>query len=123
MMYSYSELEILMTQMIRKQIYIHKRQQLLLKRLARRWGVSEAEVIRRAIDQQIQLAADLPLPPDPQALEAIIQFALERRRTNGLSEAYQWKREDAYEERGQQWEQLHSHDGAKQGGKAQSGEE
>lgn len=94
-----------MTQIIRKQIYIHKRQQLLLKRLARRWGVSEAEVIRRAIDQQIQLAADLPLPPDPQALEAIIQFALERRRTTGPCEVYYWKREEAYEERGPQLEQ------------------
>lgn len=68
-------------------------------------GGSEAEVVRRAIDQQIQLAADLLLPPDPQALEAIIQFALERRRTTEPGEVYQWKREDAYEERGQQWGQ------------------
>jgi hypothetical protein len=52
-----------MTRMIRKQVYIQKRQQILVKRLARQWGVSEAEVIRRAIDQQVQSAADLPRPP------------------------------------------------------------
>jgi hypothetical protein len=101
-----------MARMICKQVYIQKRQLILLKRLARRWGVSEAEVIRRAIDQQVQSAANLPRPPDPQALEAIIRFALERRRTSGPGEVYQWKREEAYEERGQQWGQSETHDGA-----------
>ena len=39
-----------MTQMLRKQIYIPKRQQVQLKRLAKARGVSEAEVIRQAIE-------------------------------------------------------------------------
>jgi len=39
-----------MSQMMRKQIYIQKRQQILLKRLARARGVSEAEIIRQAIE-------------------------------------------------------------------------
>ena len=90
-----------MAQMIRKQVYIRKRQQLSLRRLARRRGVSEAEIIRQAIDQQVQAAANRPLSPDPQALEAILQFALRRRRASGSAESYQWKREDAYEERDQ----------------------
>ena len=90
-----------MTQMIRKQFYIHKRQQVLLKRLARRRGASEAEVIRQTIDQQMQSAAHQSLPPDPQALQAIIQFALERRKLGEISKPYQWQREDAYEERDQ----------------------
>ncbi len=90
-----------MTQMIRKQIYIQRRQQLLLKRLARRRGVSEAEIIRQAIDQQAQSAASRCLPPDPQALEAVIQFAIERRRASAGAKPYQWKREDAYDERDQ----------------------
>ena len=90
-----------MTQMIRKQVYIQKRQQLLLRRLARRRGVSEAEIIRQAIDQQAQSAASQPLPPDPQALEAILQFAIERPGTVGSAESYQWKRDHAYEERDQ----------------------
>jgi len=38
-----------MSQMMRKQIYIQKRQQARLRRLARARGVSEAEVIRQSI--------------------------------------------------------------------------
>ena len=57
-----------MAQMLRKQIYIEKRQQALLKRLAKKRGVSEAEIIRQAIDREAggveNLAAeDLPLTP------------------------------------------------------------
>ena len=72
-----------------------------MKRLARRRGMSEAEVIRQAIDQQGQSAANQPVPPDPQALETLIQFALGRRKRGAASEACRWQREDAYEERDQ----------------------
>ena len=41
------------THMVRKQIYIHKRQNTLLKRLSQARGVSEAEIIRQAIDREI----------------------------------------------------------------------
>ena len=88
-----------MAQMVRKQVYIEKRQELLLKRLARRRGVSEAEIIRQAIDQQAQSAASQPMPPDAQALAAVFQFALERRRAGEGGKAYHWRRDDAYEER------------------------
>ena len=43
-----------MTQMVRKQIYIPKRQQLLLKRKAKAVGISEAELIRQAIDRNLE---------------------------------------------------------------------
>ena len=36
--------------MVRKQIYLPRRQNQLLKRLAKQRGVSEAEVIRQALD-------------------------------------------------------------------------
>jgi hypothetical protein len=39
--------------MVRKQIYIPKRQQLLLKRKAKAVGISEAELIRQAIDRNL----------------------------------------------------------------------
>jgi hypothetical protein len=39
-----------MTQMVRKQIYIDKRQRAQLKRAAKARGTSEAELIRQAID-------------------------------------------------------------------------
>ena len=39
--------------MIRKQVYIESRQETTLKRQARALGITEAEVIRRAIDRQM----------------------------------------------------------------------
>ena len=43
-----------MSEMVRKQIYIHRRQEALSKRLARLPGMSEAELIRRAIDREAE---------------------------------------------------------------------
>ncbi len=40
-----------MAAMIRKQMYIEEKQQEKLRALTRRWGCTEAEVVRRAIDQ------------------------------------------------------------------------
>ena|SRR5258708_11615654 len=40
-----------MARMIRKQVYLESQQQRKLRRLAERWGCSEAEVLRKAIDQ------------------------------------------------------------------------
>ena len=42
-----------MTQMVRKQIYIDKRQRAQLKRVAKARGTSEAELIRQAINRQL----------------------------------------------------------------------
>lgn len=47
-----------MTEMMRKQFYINRRQEALLKRLARLRGISESEIVRRAIDRE----AEQPLP-------------------------------------------------------------
>jgi len=41
-----------MSDMVRKQIYIYKRQRKLLKRLSEQRGVSEAEIVRNAIDRE-----------------------------------------------------------------------
>ena len=54
-----SGMVIVMTQMIRKQIYIGRTQQLLLARLATARGLSESEVIRQAIEQF--MSAGLPI--------------------------------------------------------------
>jgi len=42
-----------MTVMVRKQIYIKKRQATTLQRQAKEAGTTEAELIRRAIDRQV----------------------------------------------------------------------
>lgn len=86
--------------MIRKQIYLGQRQQVAVKRLARAEGVSEAEIIRQAIDRQEGQSAFDPPPPDPAAREALFQFLSELRARGPVSgRMRKWKREDAYEER------------------------
>jgi hypothetical protein len=55
--------------MTRKPIYISERQQVQLKRLATVRGVSEAEVIRQAIEQELSLSAPKPAVGDHSALE------------------------------------------------------
>lgn len=89
-----------MTQLVRKQIYILKRQEALLKKQARLRKVSEAELIREAIDQQTSRAAAMPFHPDPEAWERALAFmkslqaqgALPNRRRN-------WTRAELYAER------------------------
>ncbi|MEK7326603.1 MAG: hypothetical protein AAB217_15265 [Chloroflexota bacterium] len=86
-----------MTQMIRKQIYIQRRQQVALKRLARLRGLSEAEVIRQAIEREAEAGAIKLLSGDTAALQDFLKFARSRRATGGARRA--WKRDDLYEER------------------------
>jgi hypothetical protein len=88
-----------MSTKIRKQIYLEKRQDRLVKRLADARGVSEAEVIRQAIDREAGQRALQPAPLDFTALEAFIQCALERGLRGSSDQPYNWNRDDAYEER------------------------
>ncbi len=86
-----------MPRMIRKQIYIEPRQENNLKKQARDLGVTEAEVIRRAIDRQmssIQVSIR-----DLKAWEREKAFISKRMAKGRVSGARRWKREDAYEER------------------------
>lgn len=88
-----------MKQMVRKQIYIQKSQEERLKRAAEARGISEAEIIRRALDNELKRAG-YRLAYDNEAwkrLEAAIK------RMDKLPPVPQkkrdWKREDLYEER------------------------
>jgi hypothetical protein len=88
-----------MSDMVRKQIYINRRQEALLKRLARLRGVSEAEIIRQAIDREAN-AASTPMPRDSRAaLEEILNFALSRRNLPSIGKPYHWNRQEIYDER------------------------
>ena len=84
---------------IRKQIYLEKRQDRQLKRLAEARGVSEAAVIRELIDGQAAGSATNPLPPDRAAWEAFVRFARQRSRSDATGAPYKWNREEIYEER------------------------
>jgi hypothetical protein len=89
-----------MAHIIRKQIYIGKRQQAMLRRLAKAHGGSEAALIRQAIDQQMASTAAQPLPPDPEAWERARAFMLELQARGPIADQRRtWKREDAYAER------------------------
>lgn len=87
------------SQMIRKQIYISKRQQQLLKRLARKRKVSEAVLIREAIDHQFQ-EAETDSSPNVQAWERA-HALMESLYAQGplLNRPRQWTREELYAER------------------------
>jgi hypothetical protein len=86
-----------MVAMVRKQVYIEPAQERFLKRRATELGVSEAELIRRAIDS----LARTPARPsfDPDAWETVVASMEERARVPSTGERRTWRREDLYEER------------------------
>ena len=67
-----------MSEMVRKQFYIHKRQHILLRRLSQARGVSEAEIVRQAIERETTGASPLPPPPDRAAWEENLGFIKSR---------------------------------------------
>ena len=88
-----------MVPMVRKQIYIQRQQEAILKRFADLRGQSEAEVIRQAIDQQMGGAIS-PAAVDAEAWEEAYQFMLELQARGPLTDQPRdWRREDLYEER------------------------
>jgi hypothetical protein len=78
-MYTWEVLETTVARMIRKQIYLESKQEKKLQRLAHRWGCSEAEVLRKAIDripdaegeflERLEAAGLLAPPPDDEDLD------------------------------------------------------
>ena len=86
-----------MPRMIRKQIYIESRQDSTLKKRAHDLGVTEAEVIRRAIDHQM-VSVRLGIR-DLKAWDREKAFITKRMAKGRVSGGRRWKREDAYEER------------------------
>ena len=95
-----------MSEMIRKQFYIHKRHQILLKKLAQTKGVSEAEIIRQAIEREAAGNQRQAATSDRNAWEEILA-TVEARKSLGLqARPYAWERQDAYLERERRYENL-----------------
>lgn len=88
-----------MSEMVRKQIYIQKRQQALLRRLAQARGVSEAEIVRQAIEREAEGRSPKAEPYDATAWEEILAFIASRSQEPHDNEPYHWQREDAYDVR------------------------
>ena len=89
-----------MARMIRKQVYIEGRHQALLERLAKTTGVSEAEIIRQALDRRSGGAARATIAPDPAAWDEALRVMEELRGGGPLrGRRRSWKRADLYGER------------------------
>jgi len=88
-----------MAQMIRKQIYIQKGQEERLKKVAEARGVSEAEIIRRALEIELRHAG-YRSAYNREAWARIQKFILEMGKRGPVQPRKRdWKREDLYEER------------------------
>ena len=71
----------------------------MLKRLSKAQGISEAEIIRRAIEREnTGEKHDLPAP-DHTAWEDILRFVGSRKSMRTGGRPYRWNRRDAYDER------------------------
>ncbi|MEW6030549.1 MAG: CopG family transcriptional regulator [Chloroflexota bacterium] len=88
-----------MAQMVRKQIYIQKSQEERLKKVAEARGVSEAEIIRRALETELKRAG-YRLAYDEEAWKRIQAAILKMDKLPPVPQKKRdWKREDLYEER------------------------
>jgi hypothetical protein len=90
--------------MIRKQIYLTRRHNLTLKRLAKQRGISEAEVIRQALEREAALS--VPAVHDSRkALEKIFAYVESLRKRPEFMQAkpYKFNRDELYEERESRW--------------------
>jgi len=83
-----------MARMIRKQVYIEARQDRLLKERAKRYRVTEAELIRRSIDQA--LASATPAP-DPEAWKRLKRSMAQVRKKYGPARIVPWTRDELYD--------------------------
>lgn len=90
--------------MIRKQVYLEERHERMLKRRAKQRGVTEAEIIRQALDGIESSALRAPRAPDAAAGRKALEFMRslgERRRKRRTGR--DWTRESLYEDRIGRW--------------------
>ena len=84
-----------MSTKVRKQIYIEPEQEILLKQIANDTGMSEAEIIREAIDRH---AAEISQPTQRQQAWARIEEFIAKRMEHGpIPGGRTWRREDLYD--------------------------
>lgn len=88
-----------MSEMIRKQMYIRQRDQAILTRLSRARGVSEAEVVRQAIEREALGRDVFAGIGDASAWDGVLEFVAARKAATDGQGAYAWSRQDAYDER------------------------
>lgn len=81
--------------MVRKQLYLRPEHEQLLKQKARETGLSEAELVRQALDQFFQ-DGDAPLPGHVEALGAFLREAQQISQQHCLPAGWRFRREEVY---------------------------
>jgi hypothetical protein len=94
--------------MVRKQISISRFQDERLKSLSLELGISEAEIIRQAIEHEFSVSALKVVPRSAEALDQFIRVALQPSSGGDAGDAYRWNRQELYQDREKRW--LHDLD-------------
>jgi predicted DNA-binding protein len=86
--------------MIRKQFRLSRRQNLKLQQLAKQRGTNEAEVIRQALEHEMELSDSVIKKNSKQALNNIIAYArsLRKRPEHLRGRPHKFNREELYKE-------------------------
>lgn len=85
-----------MSDLIRKQLYITKQQDQLLKKKAATYNISEAEIVREALDSHTS-AASYPRKVQEKWLEERKFIEENRKGSKSDSPIRRWKREELYD--------------------------
>lgn len=85
-----------MGRMVRKQLYIEPEQDELLKRLSKELGVTEAELMRRALDSLVEPGEE---DARQRALQELFAFMRARAKMKVPQTGRAWTRDELYDER------------------------
>lgn len=84
-----------MSDLIRKQFYVTKNQDLLLKEKAKKLGITEAELVRQSLDAQLE---KIGFPRQPvEVWQKEREFITELMAKGYKNSKREWKREDLYD--------------------------
>ena len=90
--------------MIRKQLYLEEAQDQALKQRARELGISEAELVRRALDVVLSPKGNGHLAvPRRAALTQLVSNAKRISEKHNFPEGYRFNRDELYQEREERW--------------------
>jgi len=90
--------------MVRKQLYLEETQDRALKARARELGISEAELVRRALDAALRPQGNAHLTaPHRAALTRLLENAKRLSEAHSFPEGYCFNREELYDEREGRW--------------------
>ena len=84
-----------MSDKVRKPVYLRKKQVQALQKRAKASGLSESELIRRAVDD-ILIGARMTIRPDPSALEKIEAFIETLKKEKPKGQPIQVERDEIY---------------------------